>query len=76
MTGNQGVLIPKSNITHLMLRRDVIESVKKGKFHIYPVVHIDEGIEILTGIKSGEKQADGSYPANSFNAIENQWKPQ
>jgi len=69
LTGNQGVLIPKSNITHLMLRRDVIESVKKGKFHIYPVVHIDEGIEILTGIKSGEKQADGSYPANSFNAI-------
>lgn len=69
LTGNQGVLIPKSNITHLMLRRDVIESVKTGKFHIYPVDHIDEGIEILTGIKSGEKQADGSYPANSFNAI-------
>ncbi|MEA3327651.1 MAG: ATP-binding protein [Chloroflexota bacterium] len=72
LTGNQGVLIPKSNIIHLMLRRDVVKSVKEDKFHIYPVDHIDEGIEILTGIKSGEKQTDGSYPDNSFNAIVNE----
>jgi len=55
LTGDQGVLIPKANVKHLMLRQDVIDAVEEGKFHIYPVEHIDEGIEILTGIKTGKK---------------------
>ncbi len=50
LTGEQGVLIPASNVEHLMLRRDVIEAVAAGDFHVYPVAHVDEGIEILTGI--------------------------
>ena len=53
----QGVLIPKSNVQHLMLREDVVEAVKNGQFAIYAVDTIDEGIEILTGVKAGERGA-------------------
>lgn len=69
LTGDQGVLIPKSNVKHLMLRQDVIDSVKDGKFHIYPVEHVDEGIEILTGIEAGELKEDGTYPEGTINAM-------
>lgn len=69
LTGDQGVLIPKSNVVHLMLRKDVIDSVKSGEFHIYPVDHIDEGIEIMTGIKAGKKKDDGTYPEGTINAM-------
>ncbi len=68
LTGDQGVLIPKSNVKHLMLRQDVIDSVKAGEFHIYPVEHIDEGIEILTGLKAGELDEEGNYPEGTINA--------
>jgi predicted ATP-dependent protease len=67
LTGEQGVLIPESNVDNLMLREEVIEAVEKGKFHIYPVKTIDEGIEILTGKKAGEKQPDGTYPEDTVN---------
>jgi predicted ATP-dependent protease len=67
LTGEQGVLIPKSNVQHLMLRKDVIDAVNSGAFHIYPVEHVDQGIELLTGIPAGEKQADGTYPEDSIN---------
>ena len=67
LTGNQGVLIPQSNVRHLMLSDDVVESVEAGQFHIYPVSHIDEGIELLTGLPAGEPQKDGSYPVGSIN---------
>ena len=69
LTGKQGVLIPASNIKNLMLRDDVVEAVKENLFFIYPVTHIDEGIEILTGIPAGEKLEDGSYPDNSINGL-------
>ena len=69
LTGDQGVLIPKANIKHLMLRQDVIDSVKDGKFHIYPVEHIDEGIKILTGIDAGKLKEDGTYPEGTINAM-------
>ena len=69
LTGNQGVLIPTANIKHLMLRKDVIESVTAGEFHIYPVDHVDEGIEILTGIKAGDLQKDGTYPQGTINRM-------
>lgn len=68
LTGDQGVLIPSSNVKHLMLRKDVVKSVEAGEFHIYPVSHVDEGIQILTGIPAGEKLKDGSYPEASINA--------
>ncbi len=68
LTGDQGVLVPASNIQHLMLRHDVVEAVREGKFHIYPVAHIDEGIELLTGIPAGARGADGKFPDGTINA--------
>lgn len=68
LTGEQGVLIPQSNVKHLMVRSDVIEAVEAGEFHIYPVETIDEGLEILTGLPAGERGDDGSYPEGSINA--------
>ena len=69
---NQGVMIPQSNVKDLMLRKDVVEAVKKGRFHVYPVKTIDEGIEILTGKKAGERNAKGAYPKGSINYLVDQ----
>jgi lon-related putative ATP-dependent protease len=66
LTGKQGVMIPEKNVNNLMLRRDVVEAVKKGKFHIYPVTTVEEGIEILTGMEAGEIQEDGTYPEGTL----------
>ena len=68
-TGKQGVIIPNANIKDLMLRKDVVEAVKEGRFHIYSVKTIDEGIEILTGKSAGEKRKDGTFPAGTINAL-------
>ena len=65
----QGVLIPKSNVQHLMLREDVVEAVKHGQFAIYPVGSVDEGIEILTGVKAGERGPEGRFPAGTVNRL-------
>jgi lon-related putative ATP-dependent protease len=67
LSGEQGVLIPAANVRHLMLRRDVVEAVEKGRFHIYPVETVDQGIEILTGLPAGERDAQGNYPEGSVN---------
>jgi lon-related putative ATP-dependent protease len=67
LTGEQGVLIPASNVKHLMLREDVIEAVGDGKFHIYPIETIDQGIEVLTGISAGELDEAGNYPEDTIN---------
>ena len=64
----QGVLIPASNVKHLMLRADVREAVAQGRFAIYPIARIDEGIEILTGTSAGERSSDGRFPDGSVNA--------
>ena len=69
LTGTQGVMIPYQNINDLMLRKDVINAVNEGKFHIYPVKTIDQGIEILTGLASGQRQADGSYETDTVNYL-------
>lgn len=68
LTGDQGVLIPQSNVRHLMLREDVVGAVQDGKFSIYAVANVDEGIELLTGKKAGVLGADGLYPEGSINA--------
>jgi lon-related putative ATP-dependent protease len=65
-TGTQGVMIPKQNVQHLMLDAEVVEAVEKGKFHIYPIATIEEGIELLTGIGAGTLQEDGQYPEGSI----------
>ncbi len=66
LSGTQGVMIPEKNVKNLMLRRDVVEAVEQGKFHVYPVSTIEEGIEILTGMKAGEIQEDGTYPEGTL----------
>jgi predicted ATP-dependent protease len=67
LTGEQGVLIPASNVKHLMLRHDVVAAVAAGQFHVYAVETIDQGIEILTGVPAGERDAQGEFPAGSVN---------
>jgi len=69
LTGKQGVLIPKSNIQHLMLRADVISACSEGQFFIYPIVTIDEGISLLTARPAGHRNPDGAYPADSINGL-------
>ncbi|NWG75154.1 MAG: AAA family ATPase [Rubrivivax sp.] len=67
LTGEQGVLIPASNVKHLMLRQDVVEAAAAGQFHIYPVETIDQGIELLTGLPAGERDESGHFPEGSIN---------
>ena len=68
LTGTQGVVIPQANVQHLMLRRDVIDACAAGRFAIYPISTIDQGIALLTGLAAGERAADGGYPPGSVNA--------
>jgi len=65
LTGTQGVIIPTRNVKDLVLKNEVIDAVKNGKFHIYPILSVDEGIEILTGVKAGKKGARGKFPQNT-----------
>ncbi|MDF1794362.1 MAG: ATP-binding protein [Thalassobaculaceae bacterium] len=68
LTGDQGVMIPAANTRHLMLKQAVRDAVKAGKFRIWAVSSIAEGIEILTGVPAGPRRADGSFPDGSINA--------
>ena len=61
LTGDQGVMIPRSNEINLMLKEGIVEAVRDGKFHIWSVATIDEGIELLTGVEAGQRAADGGY---------------
>ncbi len=71
LNGEQGVLIPSANVKHLMLRDDVVAAVRDGSFHIYPVQSIAEGIEILTGMPAGLRDANGAFPDNTlYHAVE------
>jgi len=71
LDGNQGVLIPASNVKHLMLRHDVVDAVRDGQFSIYPVENISQGIELLTGIPAGKRDARGKFrPKTVFAAVE------
>ena len=64
-TGREGVIIPRKNVSDLMLRPDVVRAVDKGRFHIYAIDCVSEGVEILTGVSAGRRQKDGSYPEGS-----------
>jgi predicted ATP-dependent protease len=65
LTGKQGVLIPVSNVKDLVLNDEVVEAVKNGQFHIYPISHINQGIELMMGTPAGERDAEGNFPADS-----------
>ncbi|MFX0096529.1 MAG: Lon protease family protein [Candidatus Hodarchaeota archaeon] len=67
LTGRQGVMIPESNVQNLMLREEVVDAVRKGEFHIYAVKTIDEGIEVLTGIRAGDRKPDGTFEKETVN---------
>jgi lon-related putative ATP-dependent protease len=68
LTGEQGVLIPESNVQHLMLREDVVEAIKAGQFKVYSIGMVEEALELLTGVAPGVKGPDGTYPPDSINA--------
>jgi predicted ATP-dependent protease len=72
LTGDQGVMIPFQNKRNLMLREDVAEAIKEGTFKVYAVKTIDEGLEILTGVPAGKRQADGSFPKGTVNQLVDQ----
>ncbi|MBN1964827.1 MAG: ATP-dependent protease, partial [Anaerolineae bacterium] len=65
LTGAQGVLIPKTNVRHLMLNDEVVNAVARGEFHVYAIETINEGIALLTGIPAGEPGPDGAYPPDT-----------
>ncbi len=67
LTGKQGVIIPKSNEHNLMLKESVVEAAREGKFHIYAVSTVEEGIELLMGIKAGKRQEDGTFEEGTIN---------
>lgn len=72
LNGHQGVMIPESNAQNLMLKEEIVETVKARKFHIYSVKTIDEGIEILTGVKAGTKRPDGKFEEGTMNQLVDQ----
>lgn len=67
LTGTQGVLVPSGNVQHLMLRQDVVDACAAGRFSIFPVETIDDGIALMTGMLAGERDGDGAFPAGSLN---------
>ena len=67
LTGQQGVMIPESNVQNLMLKEEIVEAVKAGKFQIYSAKTIDEGITVLTGTKAGERRPDGTFDEGTVN---------
>ena len=69
LTGTQGVMIPESNVEDLMLREDILEAVSGGKFHVYPIAHVEQGIELLTGHPSGRKNGDGKFDPGTVLAL-------
>jgi len=71
LTGEQGAMIPASNVENLMVKEEILRAAKAGKFSIYPVRTIDEGIEFLTGVPAGERRPDGSYKEGTVNYLVN-----
>ncbi len=67
LTGEQGVIIPASNVEHLMLRKDVVEAAEAGQFHVYSVRTVDQALELLTGIPAGTRDAEGDFAKDSIN---------
>ncbi len=67
LTGRQGVILPRANIEHLMLRESVCRAAVEGRFHVWAVGHVDEALALLGGVEVGERGADGCYPRGSFN---------
>jgi predicted ATP-dependent protease len=69
LSGEQAVLIPRRNVRNLMLKNEVVQAVREGKFTIYAIERVEEGVEVLMGILPGEAGPDGKYPAGTLNRL-------
>jgi lon-related putative ATP-dependent protease len=69
LSGTQGVIIPRRNVKNLMLKNDLVEAVREGKFTIYPIDRVEEGIELLANISAGDLREDGTYPEGTINYL-------
>lgn len=69
LNGSHGVIIPRRNIKHLMLKQEVVDAVKEGRFFIYAIDKVEEGLELLTGMQSGQLREDGTYPEGTINYL-------
>ncbi|PNX50496.1 MAG: hypothetical protein BV458_13115 [Thermoplasmata archaeon M9B2D] len=69
LDGSHGVIIPQKNVINLMLNQDVIDAIEEGQFRIYAIDTMEEGMEILTGMKTGALSEDGTYPEGSINFL-------
>ena len=67
LDGTQGVIIPKTNVQDLMLKKEVVDAVREGKFHVWAIGTVDEALELLTGLPAGKRQADGAWEPDSVN---------
>ena len=67
LTGEQGVLLPRSNVVNLMLRRDLLQAVREGRFHLYAVDHVDQAMALLIGMEAGQRDEQGEFPLDSIN---------
>jgi predicted ATP-dependent protease len=67
--GSQGVIIPRRNIKNLMIKKELVDAMKEGKFTIYPMDRVEEGLEILTGMPAGALTEDGTYPEGTVNYL-------
>jgi len=67
LTGDQGVVIPRANVEHLMVRPDVVVAVDEGRFHIHPVETVDQALELFSGVSAGTPDGEGRFPPESFN---------
>jgi predicted ATP-dependent protease len=67
LSGNQGMILPRTNLVNLMLRRDVVRAVTEGRFHLYAVDHVDQAMSLLAGMPAGEADAEGNFPEDSVN---------
>jgi lon-related putative ATP-dependent protease len=68
LTGKQGVLVPAANVSHLMLRQDVVDAIAEARFHLWSIDSIDQGIELLTGMPAGDRRDDGTFPDGTVHA--------
>jgi Lon-like ATP-dependent protease len=69
LTGEQGVMIPEGNVGDLMLKDEVVEAVRKKRFHIWPVKTVEEGVELLAGVPAGDRRKDGTFPEGTLYAM-------
>jgi len=69
LDGTHGVIMPRRNVKNLMLKKDVVDAVRDGRFSIYLIDSVEEGLELLTGLHSGEQREDGSYPEGTVNYL-------